>query len=274
LVKNCNNTYKYSHFNLSYQQFGSGERVMLCFHGYGESAEKYSFLGSSIGTDYTIYAFDFFHHGNSDTYNKDPSITMNGELWAKLISNFLDERSISTVDLLGYSMGGRLSLALIQYIPERLQKITLLAPDGIYDSFWFQFATRNFLGKRLFRNFTKNPNPYLSILNVLTRIKIFPTKLSQIAKINTSSEINRKKVLATWMILSQIKISIKRVEKSIAEHDLHLTISVGQYDKVISARKISNWKWVKYNNKNFIVANQGHLFTEAEVLSSLEKVNH
>jgi len=212
---------------------GHGSRNLLCFHGFGQTAKVFNFLENEYSESYTIYSFDFLFHGESVLIDDNQNNKIDKENWVKLIANFLNENKIEQIDLLGYSMGGRLSLALVEILPERINKVFLFATDGIWNSFWFNFSTRNWLGKYLFKRFTFKPTPFFRILNLLVSIKIIPAKLKQIANINTSSEEKRIQVFNTWSCLTLIRIDLKLVERNISHYNIDLEISTGKYDQII-----------------------------------------
>jgi len=38
---------------------GKGDKLIFCFHGYGEDATSFAFLENTLGADYTLVAIDF-----------------------------------------------------------------------------------------------------------------------------------------------------------------------------------------------------------------------
>ncbi|WP_027002995.1 alpha/beta fold hydrolase [Hugenholtzia roseola] len=70
------------------------------------------------------------------------------------LSNLFDLYQIQTFTLLGYSLGSRLAMEVALLFPEKVEKLTLLAPDGILPNFWYRAAT-SFWGSPLFQIFLK-----------------------------------------------------------------------------------------------------------------------
>ena len=75
--------------------------------------------------------------------------------------------NLKTFYLLGYSMGGRIALRLLQQIPKQIEKVVLLAPDGLHKNFWYRFATHTIVGRNLFYKSMKNPRLLFSIAKKL-----------------------------------------------------------------------------------------------------------
>src|ERR1700730_8341305 len=109
---------------LHYLKAGSGQKVLLCFHGYGESAINFSFLVPALQEEYTILALDLPFHGET--------------LWRSGQANPKDLKAIAhqllirenlkgaRIELLGFSLGGRIALTLFQEMPERVSRLVLL----------------------------------------------------------------------------------------------------------------------------------------------------
>ena len=52
--------------------------------------------------------------------------------------------------LIGFSLGGRMALSFLQANPEKVEKLILLAPDGLKVNFWYWLATQTCLGNKFF----------------------------------------------------------------------------------------------------------------------------
>jgi len=111
---------------INYYKYGNGDKVLFCLHGYGEDGTSFLFLEKDIGNDYTLYAIDFPFHGKTEWNEKEP-------ISPKDFLNILN--SINTTQnnysVLAYSMGGRVALHLLQYIPEKIERAILIAPELI-----------------------------------------------------------------------------------------------------------------------------------------------
>src|ERR1700761_4936159 len=98
---------------IHYSRWGTGTRLLFAFHGYGESARSFAFLAESLSKDFTIIAPDLPFHGETEWregYYLAPQ---------DLLSILSEIRSsLPGLDdgwwLLGYSMGGRVALDLLQ----------------------------------------------------------------------------------------------------------------------------------------------------------------
>ena len=89
--------------SLHYQRWGSGGRVLLAFHGYGNTAALFSSFGTHLGQEFTILSFDLPHHGKSQW---PPDNLVHKADLQKLVSAVRHTYGVNKVSLAGYSMGG------------------------------------------------------------------------------------------------------------------------------------------------------------------------
>ena len=52
--------------NIHYLRSGNGERVLICFHGYGESAAHFQFLTEKLKDEFTMISLDLPFHGQTN----------------------------------------------------------------------------------------------------------------------------------------------------------------------------------------------------------------
>lgn len=98
---------KVNNVSYVYSEFGEGETVLL-LHGFTGTKETWSSLIDHLAKDFHVLAIDILGHGETDSPGNSERYHM--EQVAKDINDFLNEKQIESVHLLGYSMGGRLAL--------------------------------------------------------------------------------------------------------------------------------------------------------------------
>src|ERR1035437_6177764 len=118
---------------LHYLKMGSGKRLLLAFHGYSNDAELYRPLQEYLSKDYTILSFDLPHHGKSK-WAEDIQFTKKDLM--TMVETLKAEYHVDKVSLLGYSMGGRVCLTILEYMPASIDKVALIATDGLTVNFY------------------------------------------------------------------------------------------------------------------------------------------
>ena len=113
---------------IPYTLLGSGPRILLAFHGIGQDgASCFAPSLQSLGSHYTIYAFDLpFHGANGDA----PFEVITKTDWKECIQSFLSQNNVTRFDITGFSIGGRFALATLQAFPQNIDNAFLIAPDG------------------------------------------------------------------------------------------------------------------------------------------------
>lgn len=227
----------YKDFILEYIVFGGGAESLLCFHGFSRSANDFLLFKNAWGKKYTIYSFNFFHHGNSVyPVSRIDRNTLTSNEWSEIISDFLIYNKINDFSLAGYSMGGKLSLSLFLFFKDRVKKIYLFAPDGLKENFWYRFTSRNILGNKLYRNIIHKPDFFFFVLKFIKNIGLLNDKLYRFVMHNLENKEKRILVYNVWMTMRHIRPNKHDVLKYLNETNTLIELYFGLYDKVIPAK--------------------------------------
>lgn len=103
---------------------GSGPNLIL-IHGLAGSGLNFSTLTALLANDYTVYVIDRPGSGFS---TRQPSISANFDVQAKMILQWMDKLNIENANLVGHSMGGAIALRLALDAPARINAVSLLCP--------------------------------------------------------------------------------------------------------------------------------------------------
>ena len=113
--------YKSSQIHYYHSATGINKRVLICFHGYAESAESFFFLEKFIENDFIIIAIDFPFHGETE-WNEELLFTP--EHLIEILFSIINKLSANNKEiyLFGFSMGARVALDLLMRVPKKLKK--------------------------------------------------------------------------------------------------------------------------------------------------------
>src|SRR3569833_4371322 len=143
-----------------YHEYGSGDKPMLAFHGYGMTGRQFHVLKNSILTRYHVYGIDHFFHGESELESTWTEKQILEGMPKEMVKGYLEEwfktYGRQTISLLAYSIGANLALILLEEFPDMIDEIILMAPDGLSVYKGFEFLTHKPIGKFLFRRATKS----------------------------------------------------------------------------------------------------------------------
>ena len=236
----------YKNSTIHYSIYGNGLRLLFCFHGYGEDAECFNLLEAALGSDYTLIAMDMPFHGK--TVWQDGLLFTVYDLIAlmqRIITSIhLINQSIPqqpTYSLLGYSMGGRIALQLLQKSPKDIERVVLAAPDGLHKNLWYRFAI-SLIGNKVFKYATHRPPGSFSVLKVIEKLKLAHPSWLKIVHYYTDEENERLLLYRRWTTMRKFRPNLPLLKKLIKRHALPVRFLFGRFDNIIVSSRSDIFK--------------------------------
>ncbi len=223
----------YRNSYIHYLKFGRGTKYLFCFHGYGEDASSFLFLEKSLGHDYTLIVPEMPFHGQT-IWNEELEFSITD---LKQIINTIVPLELQTISLLGYSMGGRICLALLQTIPSNIERVVLIAPDGLHKNFWYWLSTQTNIGNTLFRYTMKKPHWFFGGMKMLQRIGLMNKSIFKFAHSYLDDSNERDMLYKRWTIMRKFKPNASSVTKVLRKNNIPLRMLFGSYDRIILAKR-------------------------------------
>jgi len=226
----------YKDSEINYFRFGSGKKLAICFHGYGETADSYSFLEVYAGTEFSFYAVDLPFHGETK-WNEGYDFNYNDlqSIIKEIIFKGSQLQSNLQLTLLGFSLGGRMALSLYQAMPDQIEKIVLLAPDGLKINFWYWLATQTWLGNQFFSFTMKHPGWFFGFLKILNSLKLVNTSIFKFVNYYIGERQVRQDLYARWTTLRKLRPDLKKIKSFIKQYKTAVRLIYGRYDRIILA---------------------------------------
>lgn len=215
---------------LHYQQYGKGNNIIIAFHGYGDTSTIFREFEPMITDQYSIISIDLPHHGSSGW--PDDKKLLPEEL-RSLVTNIKAKFDCSKFSLMGYSMGGRVCMKIIEMFPGDINHVVLLASDGLKPNALYSFVTRNAVGKKMFRSFLTDANAYMSFVKIARSLRLIDHSRYKFAMRYLHDKQERRFLLKVWPCMSLIIPDYKVLTRLINEHQTPVDIFMGYYDKVI-----------------------------------------
>ncbi|GAB3821759.1 alpha/beta fold hydrolase [Pontibacter rugosus] len=222
---------------LHYRVIGHGARVLLAFHGYGQSSTYYLPMEQALGSDYTIYAFDLFFHGRSQLAKQNMPLTK--QFLVEFIEHFLEKQQIEKFSLMGFSMGGKFALTLVEHMPQRIDQLFLIAPDGIKTSFWYNIATYPGWLQQLFKRTVLKPEPFFKLLQVLNKYNLIHKSMIRFAHFQMDSTEKRLRVYHSWIGFRDLNFDIRKIVALLNKYKVPVSMFLGEFDEIISPRRVA-----------------------------------
>ncbi len=146
--------------------------------------------------------------------------------------------SIADFSVMGYSMGGRFALTTFSLYPKQINKLYLVASDGLVEGNWYKFATSSLLQRLLFRSVLNSYSTVLALSKNLSKIGVLNKGLLKFAQIHLEQKEDRKRVFRTWTSFRKLTLSAKKMHVISNKHKILVLIVLGNYDRVIPIKRI------------------------------------
>lgn len=226
----------YKNSEVSYYCFGSGPRQVVCFHGYGEEARLYNFLEKYAADQFTFYSIDLPFHGQTK-WNEGLNFSHND--LQQIIGTILREvnqqpaSSNEKLILLGFSLGGRIALSLYQAQSENVEKLILLAPDGMIVNFWYWFSTQTWIGNKIFSFSMKYPGWFFAFLKMVNKLGLVNASVFKFVNYYIGNKEARELLYQRWTGLRKLKPNLHRIKNLIHQQQTQTRLVYGKYDRII-----------------------------------------
>lgn len=231
--------YKSSKVHYSYTV--KAGKPVVCFHGYGESEAEFHFLEEYLPVGYMLIAIDLPLHGKTE-WNE--GLDFSASDLFTITESILNDCSVTQPTiLLAYSMGGRMALQLLQQeaagstkqlsSKTNVEKLILLAPDGLKMNGWYWLATQTWMGNRFFRFTMKNPQWFFLLLKLCNKLGIVNQSVLKFVNHYIDDPAVRHQLYERWTCMRQIRPNLKAIKRAIAINKIPTFLVYGEYDRII-----------------------------------------
>jgi pimeloyl-ACP methyl ester carboxylesterase len=176
--------------------YGQGQRLILCFHGYGQSRKLFLPILPWLPADARIVLLDLPLFGASAWPEGQGPIQPKdlGAFLAALLERF----PADVIEVLAFSLGAKIALGMYQATDLPIQRMVLISPDGLRIHPLYRFCIYNPIGKVLFYTVLKWPTLFLAALKVLYRLRITDPFKYRFVSRQFDAPHKRKLLRRTW----------------------------------------------------------------------------
>jgi pimeloyl-ACP methyl ester carboxylesterase len=212
---------------IHFRKSGAGSKLAICFHGFGTYANTFDWIAQHV-PDHTFIAFDLPYHGSTQWNEKNISVD---ELIR--IIDLCPGVSQQPFALVGYSMGGRISLSILEKIPSRITRLVLLAPDGLHVNPWYWFATQTSAGNRIFHHVMYKPQKFVKLVRKAGNYHLVNKGILKFIDRYMDDEGVRIQVYKAWTAFSSFRPNLKKIVAEIKNRNIPVTLVYGKFDNII-----------------------------------------
>lgn len=218
---------------LAYRTYGSGPLPVLAFHGFGRTGADFHVFDAALGERYSIHAFDLPFHGDSPSPSERAESPFTPLELRDYFSALADHVGTQQVTLMGYSLGGRVALSLLQTMPERIEGAVLLAPDGLHPRPWYRRLAYSAWGRARYRHFIEHPERVHWIVNTLHKLGLLRDKMHRFLIGQTDSISKRRLLHDVWLSFRLIEVDLHALAQRLQAQGPRVHLVFGTYDSVI-----------------------------------------
>jgi pimeloyl-ACP methyl ester carboxylesterase len=264
---------KYPHSTFHYHQYGNGPKLLFCFHGYGRDGQTFYFFDRMLGNQYTVIAIDLPFHGLTEW---DKELTFHPNYLIQVIQQIRAslQKEKEKFSLLGFSMGGRIALHLTQVLHKHIDKLVLIAPDGLKFNFWNFVATQTWLGNKLLNYTVNHPGWFLKILTFAEKTKLANRSITSFVHYYMDDEQQRLTLYRRWTTMRMFQPKLHKIKRLINRQKLKVRMMFGRYDNIIQLKGGEKFYNGIQENASLKVVDLGHnLLNEGNAKRIVELFN-
>lgn len=221
-------TVKFNENEVHLLRVGNGSKLLIAFHGFGNDAELFMPLAYALKDEYTVIAVDLPGHGGTKWHAK----YFTPEDLMAVISGIKERFLVEKITLLGYSLGGRVAMQAVQMQPHWFDRLVLIASDGLQKNFWYGFATRNWLGKRIFKKVLTNPEQWIKYFEWLYKFKLVDASRYKFAQLQLRNASVLTQVRYVWPVTSKLKVHVPALKWQLKRNKIFVALVMGKHDRV------------------------------------------
>ncbi|MEO7984460.1 MAG: alpha/beta hydrolase, partial [Bacteroidota bacterium] len=134
------------------------------------------------------------------------------------------------------------ALSFFEAVPDKIEKVILLAPDGLKVNAWYWLATQTFPGNKFFGFTMKHPGWFFGFLKLLNKLKLVNPSIFKFVSYYIGDATVRDLLYKRWTGLRKLKPRITRIKKYILETKTPFRLIYGKHDRIIRAATGENFK--------------------------------
>lgn len=154
------------------------------------------------------------------------------------MDKIIKEESIEKFTVVGYSLGGRFALTTLSLYTALIDKVYLIAPDGLVEGNWYLLATGSKIQRLLFKSVLNSYSSFLIIANWLSKFGLLNKGLFKFAQVHLQNKQERDRVYNSWTCFRLLKLSPQKLLAISDFNKIKTTVILGTYDRIVPIKKI------------------------------------
>ncbi|MFY7899391.1 MAG: alpha/beta hydrolase [Chitinophagaceae bacterium] len=225
--------------SIHYNKYGIGNKILICFHGYGLQGNSFEYLTNDLAKEYTIFAIDLPFHGDT-VWEEEVTLTPLDVI--TIINNLAPSSINEKITLLAFSMGGRVALQLLENFQDKFEQLILIAPDGLHKNKWQWLATQTVLGNELFKFTMKHPLWLFKIIQLADACNLLNKSIVKFVHYYIDDTSERMLLYKRWTVMRMFKPNLSKLQLQILQNQTPVKLLFGSLDRIILTKRGIDFK--------------------------------
>lgn len=247
-------------------KFGTGPKLLIALHGFGDRAAMFLALEAALSPHYTVYAIDLPYHGHTQW----PKDHFTRKDIMALIDLIRDRERQEKFTLMGFSFGGRIVQCLLSHYIQNLTHLYLIAPDGLNTRWMFNLTMMPRSLRYLLRWALRNPAWFIKFIAWSHRRAWISKFVHDFAYNHIYTKERRDRIFCTWISLSDFKTASAKVKTLLKQHPIPVDLYFGLRDEVIPL-SAGEALQAGLSNIRLSALEEGHLLVDQKLNALLEE---
>ena len=258
----------YKSAKIHYSRFGKGNRLLIGLHGFADDGSLFGVLQNSLSTQYTVYALDLPFHGKT----KWPTRHFNEKDLIGIIALIQERERKPRIDLMGYSMGGRMVQKILFELIPIVDQIFLIAPDGLNTHRIFDINATPRPIQRAMHWLVQKPQWLIWIIKKAYQWRFITKFIHDFTYYHISTKEKRIRIFNTWRSLEAFTFSQQALMDLLRQHPTVSVIMVfGTRDEVIPPDTGTLFEQTLDNVQVYLIE-EGHLLIDEKLNTLLTEI--
>jgi pimeloyl-ACP methyl ester carboxylesterase len=254
---------------------GVRRRTVVALHGFARCVEDWAVVAEAWPEPVRIVAVHLPHHGASGPV--DPALPEDAAVTPEALSRALLQVAEqagaggSTVDLVGYSIGGRVAFAVLVADPMRWGRVVLLAPDGLRKSPFYDVTVNGRWGGWIWRAIDRRAERVLHISDQLLQLRLISKHLHGFGRFHLETAEMRRMVWLGWRAHRLCWPRVAEIRAALALHPGPVDLVFGDRDRIIPPRngRTLQRRTAGLGHVHFHTVPSGHVMLKRDVLAAV-----
>jgi len=230
-----NHSIVFSNGRIHYSLFGKGSSRVIAFHGFGQDSSVFQKVADRL-PEYQFIALDLPFHGKSTLFDNCKPIMPHQVV--EMVTLLTEEQEINRFSIMAFSIGSRFAWPILSAFKDKLESVTLLAPDGLPTSSWYLIATFSKISRWFFRQVINNENIIQGIIKTAMTLGMTDRQSSVYLKKTIGTADMRKRTYDTWTALRFLKPDRATLVNMIRNHGTKVKIILSEKDHLIHSKLV------------------------------------